>query len=136
MSAPAIRLPPSVRKAMITHARRARPQECCGFLVGTTREVLFAVAMPNVAPKSTVRYRIDDRAHIDLRRLLRRFTPPLVIRGVYHSHPQGDAVPSAADIAEALYPDWVYVIVGLGPRAPRTGVFRIRNGRVQPLLLL
>jgi proteasome lid subunit RPN8/RPN11 len=120
---------------MIAHARRDQPQECCGFLVGTPREILFAVAMPNAASKPSVRYRIDDRAHIQLRRLLRQFSPPLVIRGVYHSHPDGDAVPSVTDIAEALYPEWVHVIVGLGRRRPRIGAFRIRKGHVRSLPL-
>lgn len=133
--APSVRLPPSIRKAMIAHARRARPHECCGLLIGTARECLFAVAMRNVASDPAVRYRIDDRAHIELRRVLRQCSPPLIIRGVYHSHPAGDAVPSAADIAEALYPEWLHVIVGLGPRTPRTGAFRIRNGRVVALKL-
>lgn len=133
MSAPAIHVPPSVRKAVIAHARRDHPHECCGFLVGTSREILFAIAMPNVAVTPAVRYRIEDRAHIEVRRLLRQFSPPLVIRGVYHSHPQGDPRPSATDIAEALYPHWVYLIVGLGRRIPRIGVFRIRARRVQAL---
>jgi proteasome lid subunit RPN8/RPN11 len=53
------------------------------------------------------RYRIDDAAHVGLRRVLRGFVPAISIVGVYHSHPAGDAVPSPSDIAEAMYPDWV-----------------------------
>lgn len=135
MSASSVRIPSTVRKAIIAHARRERPNECCGLLVGTVREYLFAVAMTNVAPAPAVRYRIDDRAHIELRRLLRRCSPPLLIRGVYHSHPAGDARPSPTDIAEALYPEWLHVIVGLGPKPPRIGAFRIKKGRVLTLAL-
>ncbi len=66
----ALRLPTAVRRAIVQHALRATPLECCGFLVGTRGRVIFAVPMDNVAA-SPVRYRIDDRAHIDLRRVLR-----------------------------------------------------------------
>jgi proteasome lid subunit RPN8/RPN11 len=126
--ASAVVLPPSVSRAIVRHARRARPLECCGFLVGDHASISFAVPMENAA-KSRVRYRIDDRAHIELRRTLRRFEPPLAIRGVYHSHPAGGASPSETDLAEALYPEWVYVIVGLGKARPEIRAFRIRRGR-------
>jgi proteasome lid subunit RPN8/RPN11 len=101
-------------------------------LVGRTRKVMFAVAMANVE-QSPVRYRLDDRAHIDLRRLLRTTRPVLSILGVYHSHPSGPAYPSPSDIAGAHYPDWVQVIVGFGGRSARLRAFRLRAGRIHPV---
>ena len=91
-----------------------------------------AVPMDNAAA-SPVRFRIDDRAHIELRRSLRRARPPLRILGVYHSHPAGVAWPSASDVAEAHYPDWVHLIVGLGGGRAALRGFRIRNGRIHPV---
>jgi proteasome lid subunit RPN8/RPN11 len=123
-----------VRQAIVQHAVDARPRECCGFLLGAGRRVRFAVPMENVA-QSTVRYRIDDRAHIDLRRVLRTVRPRLEIVGVYHSHPAGDARPSPTDIAEAAYPSWAHVIVGLRPRRPVVRAFAIRHGRAHVLPL-
>ena len=128
----AISAPIGVRRAIVTHARRDRPRECCGFLVGSGRRVRHAVPMPNVAPGET-RYRVDDRAHIELRKLLRQFAPPLGIVGVYHSHPNGRAEPSPSDVAEAMYPEWIHVIVGLGGGAARVRAFRIARGRVRPV---
>jgi proteasome lid subunit RPN8/RPN11 len=110
------------------------PHECCGFLLGTGATLAFAVPMANLAASSS-RYRIDDRAHIELRRVLRRLDPPLTIRGVYHSHPAGDAVPSSTDVREAHYADWIHVIVGLGRRPPRIAAFRIRGGRARRVQL-
>ena len=66
MSRGAVRVPRDVRRAMIDHARRDRPRECCGFVVGAPARAMFVVAMTNV-DRSRVRYRIDDRAHIELR---------------------------------------------------------------------
>jgi proteasome lid subunit RPN8/RPN11 len=84
--------------------------------------------MRNVAANPTTRYRIDDRAHIDLRRLLRRIDPALRIVGVYHSHPETDPVPSPTDTAEGMYPEWAHVIVGLRDRRARLAAFRIAGG--------
>ena len=127
-------LPRAVRRAILEHARRQAPRECCGLLVGRGRQVIFAVACINVA-RSTTRYRIAPREHIDLRRALRAFSPSLEIIGVYHSHPRGTPVPSPTDVADAAYPDWIYVIVGRDGGRPAIGAYRIRAGRVGALPL-
>jgi proteasome lid subunit RPN8/RPN11 len=129
-----VSLPLAVRRAIIAHARRERPRECCGLLVGRGHRVSFAVAATNVATGET-RFRLDDREHLTLRRVLRAFRPPLAIVGVYHSHPKGDARPSETDVAEAAYPSWLHVIVGLKTTRPVIGAFRLRNGRVRRVTL-
>jgi len=128
----AIAIAPHVRRAILAQARREAPQECCGLLLGDRGRVLFAAAMRNVAGSST-RYRVDDGAHLELRRVIRQFSPNLSILGVYHSHPAGTAEPSPTDLAEAMYPDWAYVIIGLA--SPRTSVraFRIHQGKADEL---
>jgi proteasome lid subunit RPN8/RPN11 len=122
-------MPTAVRRALVAHARRERPDECCGLLVGTGSRVAFAVPARNVDASPTTRYRIDPRQHLDLQRVLRGAVPPIEIIGVYHSHPRGEAVPSESDVAEAHYDEWTYVIVGLRARAARVRAFRIRRGR-------
>jgi proteasome lid subunit RPN8/RPN11 len=126
-------LPAAVRRAVVAQAKRERPSECCGFLVGRGRRVSHAVAMINAAPGRT-RYRIADRDHIGLRRELRRFTPALENVGVYHSHPAGAAAPSATDLTEAHYAEWLYLIVGLRSRTTMAG-FRIVAGRASRVRL-
>jgi len=129
---PGITLPGAVRRAILDHARRQAPLECCGLLVGRGRKVGFAVACVNVA-QSRTRYRIAPRDHIDLRRALRAFSPPLEIIGVYHSHPRSRPEPSLTDIADAAYPDWAYVIVGrIGTRLALRA-YQIRQRRVRAL---
>jgi len=130
----AVKMPPAVRRAIVAHARRDRPNECCGLLLGTSNVVQFALPMANDAASAT-RFRIDDAAHIEWRRLLRSFAPPLSIVGVYHSHPRGAAEPSPRDLAEAMYPDWLYAIVGLGERPPALRVFQISRGRARRVSL-
>ena len=127
-------LPAAVRQAIVDHAAREHPLECCGLLVGRDRVVTAAVPMRNVAASAT-RFRIDDREHIALRRALRLVAPPLQVIGVYHSHPGGIPRPSPRDIAEAFYPDWLHVIVGGGDARPRVRGFMIDAGRPRPLRL-
>ena len=130
--APGVVLPSAVRRAIVAHAREAHPAECCGLLVGGGRRVDFAVRMPNVADSPT-RYRLDDRAHIELRKNLRAFTPPLAIVGVYHSHPDGTAAPSPTDVAEAHYAEWVYVIVGTRAGRSLLRAYSITGGHARRL---
>jgi proteasome lid subunit RPN8/RPN11 len=124
-----------VRAAIVAHARKARPLECCGLLVGRGSRVLTAVPARNLATSKRVRYRLDDRLHLDLRRILRATAPPLAILGVYHSHPNGPDAPSETDITEAAYPDWVQVIVSLAGGRARVRAFRIRQGRARIVTL-
>ena len=127
-------LPAAVRRAIGAHAREALPDECCGLLVGQGRRIDFAVRMRNVAASPT-RYRLEDRGHIELRRWLRAFAPPLTIVGVYHSHPDGPTEPSATDRAEAHYAGWIHLIAGLAGGRVRLRAFRIVNGRSHRLRL-
>jgi proteasome lid subunit RPN8/RPN11 len=122
----------AVRAAILAHARRERPLECCGLLLGSAGRIEFAVPMAN-ASRSRTRYSIHPRAHIELRRLVRGFVPSLAIVGVYHSHPRGGSTPSPTDVAEALYPDWTHLIVGLGLRRPRIRAFRITRGTARQM---
>jgi proteasome lid subunit RPN8/RPN11 len=127
-------LPPAVRQAMADHALRDRPLECCGLLIGRGRSVTGAVPMRNVEASPT-RFRVDDREHITLRRALRLLSPPLHVIGLYHSHPSGPARPSPTDVAEAWYPEWLYVVVGTAGGRTRVRGFVLDAGRMRPVRL-
>ena len=60
----------------------------------------------------------DGRVIAVNRRL--RGTPRSVI-GAYHSHPRTEAVPSPRDIAEAHYPEFIWLIVSLADSEGRVG---------------
>ena len=53
------RIPAVVRRAIVAHARRERPNECCGLLLGRGTAVQFALPVANVLASAT-RYRISD----------------------------------------------------------------------------
>jgi [CysO sulfur-carrier protein]-S-L-cysteine hydrolase len=116
-----------LREAIVAHARREAPRECCGVLVGTAGRAESAVALTNVAPGNTL-YEIDPRELFDLEfRLLPDRGQEIV--AVYHSHPASEAWPSATDLALASWPDACYLICSLmDPAAPVVRAFAITDG--------
>jgi proteasome lid subunit RPN8/RPN11 len=78
---------------------------------------------------SPVRYRVHPEDLIRVVQELESRGWELV--GIYHSHPHGPPVPSPTDVAEAYYPESVYLIA-----APVQGEWRLRafwivNGQVR-----
>lgn len=114
----------AVLDQIVGEARAAAPRECCGLLVGSGAVVHSAVAARNLSPTDT-RYLLDPADHFRVRREARH--RGLEVIGFYHSHPHGAPMPSATDLAEADYPELVWMIVGLEPAAAAK-LFRIRAG--------
>ena len=112
---------------MVSHARSCLPEEACGFLVGLRQRADRLVPAPNQL-RSRTEFAVEPRFLFALFRELRRTGEDLV--GIYHSHPDGAAVPSERDVASAYYPDCAQVIVSFrGPR-PEIRAYRIAAGTV------
>jgi len=120
----AIQLRPAVREAILAHARAEAPLECCGLLLGTSEVVEEALRAANLR-QSTTAYLVDPADHFAAIRRAR--TDGRSVVGTYHSHPRSAAVPSPTDLREALYPEFVYLIVSLvNPRTPDVRGYRLR----------
>jgi proteasome lid subunit RPN8/RPN11 len=113
--------------AIVAHAREALPDECCGLLIGSPSLIERAHRARNLDASPT-RFLIDPRDHFAAIHAARAIGLDVV--GVYHSHPATSATPSPADLAEASYPEYIYVIVSpqLEPIDVRS--FRLRDGGV------
>ena len=128
-----MRIRRTVVDGLIAHARDSAPNECCGLLVGAAAEIVEAVRTRNIE-EGPVRYRVDPHEHIALMKRLRGSNHTIV--GAYHSHPRSPAIPSASDLSEAFYPDFVYVIVSLeSDDRPDCRAWRIRNGTAEEIKL-
>ena len=127
------RLNRSALDAVVAHAREAAPAECCGLLIGGRREVVEAFRSRNAADRPT-RFLIEPQDHFAAIRSAR--SRGLEIVGFYHSHPHSPAVPSATDVSEANYPDYVSLIVGLRSEPPDARLFRYdgRNFHEEPFV--
>jgi proteasome lid subunit RPN8/RPN11 len=126
------RVTATVIEHVVARAREAAPEECCGVLIGSRAAVMEAVATRNIAETPTTRFLIDPKGHLDALRDARR--RGLDVVGFYHSHPRSAALPSPTDLAEASYPDHLFLIVGLEglwgpvPPTPDLRLYRFTDG--------
>ncbi len=121
----------SAARDLIDHARAEAPNEACGVLLGSEVRVERAVPVSNTAADPRHHYHMDER---ELARLIGG-RDGLALVGFYHSHPNGDPIPSPTDVAQATYPGTPYLIVGLGGSEARLAAWTIDYGRVNRLPL-
>jgi proteasome lid subunit RPN8/RPN11 len=92
---------------MLDHVLACLPEEACGILAGRQGRVSQVRPIENVA-RSRFRFRMEPQAQVDA--LLEIEGQDLELLAIYHSHPSGPPGPSAADLAEASYPEAAAVI--------------------------
>jgi len=120
-----ISIPQHVLDAVVAHARAEAPNECCGLLLGRAGAIDEALPARNVR-RSPAAFQVDPVDHFAAIRRTR--AEGREILGAYHSHPHSAALPSATDIAEAHYPEFLHLIVSLAGPAPEVRGYHIRSG--------
>jgi proteasome lid subunit RPN8/RPN11 len=88
----------------------AAPAEACGLLFGTEDSIDAFQAVENVSETPETTFEIDPRALFAALKAERAGGPK--IAGYWHSHPSGDAMPSATDAAMAAPDGKLWLIVG------------------------
>jgi proteasome lid subunit RPN8/RPN11 len=151
-----LRLTPAQWRTIAEHLTRELPNEACGLIAAEAGAARPAVARPAI-PEPAVRGRgIGDRANDKVVRAVypvaNALKSPVAyemdpvqqvevmaaiedagweLAGIYHSHPAGPERPSPTDVAQAYYPDSVYIICSPRPGGGWRGrAFRIEAGRV------
>lgn len=96
-------LPSSVMAQLWHETALAGPFECCGLLIGRRGGTGFEVARiapaPNLAPDPRTRFDLDIGVRLIWEKRLRGGRHAVI--GHYHSHPTGNAAPSATDTRQA-----------------------------------
>ncbi len=112
---------------MKSHAESAYPEECCGFLYGSSgqsRRVILARAARNASEQNRGRrFRIDPLEYREAEEYADRNRLDLL--GIYHSHPDHAAEPSEHDRDVAM-PWFSYMILSVRER----GVVECRSWRL------
>ncbi|MCW8918385.1 MAG: M67 family metallopeptidase [Gammaproteobacteria bacterium] len=127
---PPLTLPRTLVTRILAHAQQSPEDEVCG-LIGARDGVPEAVyPIANVAELPQSLFVMEPAAQIEALRRMRLSGEELF--GIYHSHPHAPAEPSRRDLAEAAYPQALYLIVSLNT----TGVlemqgFRLHDGEVE-----
>ena len=110
-----IRLARQVLGHLEAAARRAYPNETCGFLIGHQDDQAvhidcFALS-PNRAADPGRHFTLDPAMHLKLQRQLRGSRFGIV--GLFHSHPGGRAEMSPADLQSPAPEAWVWLVLAL-----------------------
>jgi desampylase len=123
----------AVLDAIVAHAFRDRPNECCGLLLA--RDAVIEESFPaRNLQQSPTRFLLDPADHFAALRHGR--ASGATVAGAYHSHPRGPAAPSATDRAEMNDPSLLYVIVSLGGGSPEVRAFSWTDGNFVPIELV
>ncbi len=120
-----------VREAMLAHARWAYPNEACGLVAGSEKQIAMVFCLTNRLHSRT-RYVIDPHEHYGAAKFAERCG--LSIVGAWHSHPNGDASISPRDVAESPGGNWITVVIGNhGKRSQAVRAFLADEGAVTEL---
>ena len=127
-------LPEEMQAAIVDHAMRDAPRECCGIIAGRDGVPMRLYETRNVAAGNRF-YEIDPAQLIELE--FREFpAQELELVAIYHSHPESPAYPSPTDVELAFWPDAVFLICSLADsESPEIRGFLIRDGRVNEVEL-
>jgi len=94
-----LELPRTIHDAVIAHARRDHPDECCGVLPGIDGRVTRIVEMQN-AERSPTGFSWESGEVLALHRDMDDRDEEMLV--VYHSHTMTEAAPSRTDVRFAV----------------------------------
>ena len=95
-------------RQLVDWAHEAGNEECCGLILDDGAGMKLCLA-PNVAAEPRAHFEIDPRLLIDAERAAR--AGEAVIRGYFHSHPNGLSRPSVEDAAMAAVDGRYWLII-------------------------
>jgi proteasome lid subunit RPN8/RPN11 len=110
-----IRIEPEPWEVMMTHARKAYPNECCGAMLGSNldgdKQVRVAIPLENAfAGAQAQRYELRPEDLLAADKAARERQMDLI--GIYHSHPDCDAYFSKTDLQNSC-PWYSFVVLSI-----------------------
>jgi proteasome lid subunit RPN8/RPN11 len=127
---PTVQLNRTIINQILSHAQQSPEAEVCGLISrrDSRAERIYRVA--NVAEAPGVLFRMDPEGQIEAMRSMRERGEELF--AIYHSHPHAPAQPSPRDLAEAAYPEALFLIVSLDTKGVlEMRAFYLRGGEVE-----
>jgi proteasome lid subunit RPN8/RPN11 len=107
-----VRIAPDLLDAIVQHARRDAPNECCG-MVATTRDgVAVSVHPVSNSEASPLRFKMDGQEQYNAIMAIEHAGYEL--GAMYHSHTRSEPYPSQTDVQFSKdWPGMEWLIVGL-----------------------
>lgn len=128
----------ALRVRLEGEARSAFPRECCGLIVGTSKDAVFRIdslhPTRNLATEEG-HFEIDPAEQFRLLRSVRGDERQVI--GCYHSHPNGRTEPSKRDLEGAEEDGFLWLIAALREQVGPVSVaaFVYSGGTFTPLRL-
>ena len=120
-----------VYNAIVAAGQSGYPLEVCGLLSGANGHITHHYPIHNIR-QSPVAFEMEPKQQIET--MLAIEANGQQILGLYHSHPNGPAVPSPTDIAQATYPELIQFILSLQERErPSLRAFTIIDQQVDEI---
>jgi proteasome lid subunit RPN8/RPN11 len=115
-------------KELVEHSERESPNEACGILAGNDGKVEKVYQMTNT-DKSPKTFIMDPKEQLNVMKEIRDLGMKMV--GIYHSHIETEAYPSAHDVELAFYPEASYIIISIKDKDnPTVRSFRIIQEKI------
>ncbi len=127
-------LPRGLVNQLLQHAQAHPQHEVCGLISAAHAAPARVYPIANTAGEPQHLFAMDPAQQIAAMRSMREYGEDLY--AIYHSHPNSPPVPSATDLAEAAYPEALYLIVSLQTKGVlEMRGYRLRNGTVTEVAL-
>jgi [CysO sulfur-carrier protein]-S-L-cysteine hydrolase len=122
-----------LRRLIIDHCVQALPNEGCGLIASDGDGNVVDVYPTGNLDESPTGYTVPPEEHFAALRDAE--SKGWELSGVFHSHPQGPAKPSMVDVALALDPEWIYLVVGIRGE-PVIRAWRIWQEEIEEISLI
>jgi proteasome lid subunit RPN8/RPN11 len=127
-----MRIARSMLDQIVAQARDEAPNECCG-VVGSRDGAAVTLYKARNAAASPLRYELDPKELFRINEAIEYAGEEVGI--IYHSHTRTAPLPSQTDINLAMYPEAIYLIVGLDGDEVELRSWRIADGEVSEVSL-
>ncbi|MGR9046265.1 MAG: Mov34/MPN/PAD-1 family protein [Gammaproteobacteria bacterium] len=119
-----IHIPRKITQQLLHLAQISPKTEICGLIGSIDGRPCHCYPVDNAAAYPENRFQLDARQQIAAMAQMRERGEELF--AIYHSHPSAPATPSAADLAQAAYPEALNLIISLNTK----GVLEMRGYRI------
>ncbi len=116
-----IKIPVQLKEQILEQALSRPVEEVCGLAGGTGNQVNSIYPVTNIAADPKHQFLMAPEEQFETMRRIRESGEEMI--GIYHSHPESPAEPSATDIEMAAYPDVFYFIISLRVKQPELVCF-------------
>lgn len=123
-------------QTIVEQAKVDAPNEICGLIVGQQGVAQHIIPIPNRSRTPLTHFQMDAESLLRAYKMLDTIGGALL--AVYHSHPNGEPLPSQTDIRDATrnMPNVIHLIVGMKQRKARFQAWHIHDGQVDKVELL